>query len=130
MNKLFIIYFITAYFVINTACVDLENSKTAQVVGGYQNQPLNTKDSGVKIAINHAISTLSSGNGLFSNGIWTATKILSIETQVVAGKNYKITAIFTNQQSNATKKVQFIVFEQPWTKTYRLTSHKTLKDYT
>ena len=97
-----------------------------QMVGGYTSQPLDTNDNGVQIAINTAISTLSSENSLFSNGKWTCTKILSIETQVVAGTNYKITAIFTNQQSNATKTVQFIVFEQSWTKTYQLTSYKNV----
>jgi len=105
------------------------NSRLLQTAGGWKKQSPDSNDAGLQIAIDTALNTLQSENGVLSTseGTWSCTKVISVETQVVAGTNYRVTAEFTNSETGESKIVTFVVFEQPWTNTNQLTSYEVVE---
>ena len=73
-----------------------------------------------------SLTQLNTKNPNFGLEEWKFTQILNVETQVVAGINYKITVELINTNSK-TQKMILIIFYQPWTETIVLTRAVTLK---
>jgi len=106
--------------------VEQENMRNLQNLGGWTTQSPSTNDAGVGIAVQTFIASETQENGLLGAGDWEVSKILSVQTQIVAGTNYNIEAELTNTENGDTMTVQFVVFEQPWTSTNTLTSSQVI----
>ncbi len=79
-----------------------------------------TENKGLASAIQVAMETLSA-DALFAGKGWAIQRIISVQTQVVAGLNYKINVQLINAQGQS-QKMEFVVYSQPWTNTFTLTS--------
>jgi uncharacterized protein (DUF2344 family) len=95
-------------------------------IGGWTSQPADMNDIGLKEAVDTAMSTLKSGNGLLSTGLWSVSQIISVQTQVVAGVNYQILAEITNQNGESMYML-WEVNEIPWENSYTLTSYQIVQ---
>jgi len=71
-------------------------------------------------AIKAAMETLSQGAEFASQG-WAVQRIISVQTQVVAGMNYKIKVQLVNAEGQ-TQQMEWVVYCQPWSNTFTLTS--------
>ena len=91
------------------------SSAAAPVVGGYQTIETNLAD--VIGAAHFAVFTLNQEEG---SPIYHLEKILSAESQIVAGVNYRLKLLVSSEQGEQIKQV--VVFHQAWTKTWALVS--------
>jgi hypothetical protein len=56
---------------------------------------------------------MKASNGLLASGDWSCSEVLLVQTQVVAGINYKITATFTNAANGQSENILFVVYVAP-----------------
>jgi len=98
-------------------------------IGGWKNlsgdQLSVTENKILAGAIQTAMESLASSETGFTSQGWTVQKIVSVQTQVVAGLNYKIVVELVNTQGQ-TQQQQWVVYCQPWSNTYTLTSSEVL----
>ncbi len=100
---------------VSSSCRD--SKKRRGLEGGYS--PSDINDSSVKEMADFATLAISQSTNA---GALSVVKILSAETQVVSGRNYKITLQMQGDAGVQTCSV--IVYDQSWTKTRKLTSFK------
>jgi len=67
----------------------------------------------IEQAINVGLSSMTASNGLLGAGDWQCIEVLSYNSQVVAGMNYKITAEFKDMSTNSVQTVEFVVYQPP-----------------
>jgi hypothetical protein len=97
-----------------------------EVLGGWTTQPVNMNNPGLNTALDTAMGSLTANGGELSTGEWSVQKVNRVQTQVVAGTNYRINVTVVNAKGQ-TKQMQWVVFVQPWTNTASLTSSKDIQ---
>ncbi len=95
-------------------------SAAAASVGGYQ--PISETIPEVQGALYYALFTLNTQEG--NEAPYRLLKLVSSESQVVAGVNYRFVLELEHAQKCEIHEV--VVFHQAWTGTWQLISDKTL----
>lgn len=99
----------------SSACGTTSSKRRRQVTGGYRKA--NTDDLQVKEMANFAAAAIGEAtNSRFAPDI----TVVSAETQIVSGKNYKM--VIQLQTETSTQTCRVVVYDQSWTKTRQLTS--------
>lgn len=104
---------------IRSSCAPLTKSKTSkrQIPGGFSEVDVN--DDSVKEMAQFVTTSLSETS---NSGPVTLIEVVKAETQVVAGKNYKLTLKFTDASNAEPYTCEAVIFDQSWTKTRELLS--------
>jgi hypothetical protein len=85
--------------------------------GGYS--PINVNDVKVKEIASFATTAISANT---NSGPVTLTKVVKAESQIVAGKNYKLTLELNGAEGDIL--CEAIVFDQPWSNVRKLSESK------
>lgn len=106
----------SAAFVFILALAAMAAGTEAQLVGGFHS--IDAKSAEVMAIANFATSTI--GQSMNDEKGMKLIKIVSAESQVVAGTNYKLELEL--QGSSGRLSCEALVFDQPWTNTRELTT--------
>jgi len=106
----FVMYVAPGQSPVLTSATPLMLGRNLQI-GGYKES---SKDSvTVKNVIAAGLTQMTTVGGALGEGLWSCTSVENVQTQVVAGINYKITAIFTNASTGKTQTIEFVMYVAP-----------------
>jgi len=88
-------------------------NRRLQAMGGWKTQTTDMNNPIISEAIKVALASITGEGSLLGTGDWSCSQVLSVQTQVVAGLNYKITGEFTNLSDGHTQTIEFVVNVPP-----------------